>query len=98
MMDRYDDIPGEVDFPHWWQSKIIKAKDYLQGAFDYLDGEEMIAQADDTGVIQVEEKDPLDVVVAEKKAREESEAAIYEMLRDLVNRVKSEIDSEKKIR
>ena len=34
----------------------------------------------------------------EKKAREESEAAIYEMLRDLVNRVKSEIDSEKKIR
>jgi hypothetical protein len=34
----------------------------------------------------------------EKKAREESEAAIYEMLRDLVNRVKTEIDSEKKIR
>ena len=30
----------------------------------------MIAQADDTGVIQVEEKDPLDVVVAEKKARD----------------------------
>lgn len=34
----------------------------------------------------------------EKKSREESEAAIYEMLRDLVNRVKTEIDSEKKIR
>jgi hypothetical protein len=34
----------------------------------------------------------------EKKNREESEAAIYEMLRDLVNRVKTEIDSEKKIR
>jgi hypothetical protein len=34
----------------------------------------------------------------EKKSREESEAAIYEMLRDLVNRVKTEIDSEKRIR
>ena len=34
----------------------------------------------------------------EKKSREESEAAIYEMLRDLVNRVKTEIESEKKIR
>jgi hypothetical protein len=62
-----------VDFPQWWQSKIIKAKDYLQGAFDYLDGEEMVAQADSTGAIQIEEKDPLDVVVAEKKAKELNE-------------------------
>ena len=69
-IDAYEKQAEEVDFPQWWQSKIIKAKDYLQGAFDYLDGEEMIAQADDTGVIQVEEKDPLDVVVAEKKARD----------------------------
>lgn len=69
-IDAYEKQAEEVDFPQWWQSKIIKAKDYLQGAFDYLDGEEMITQADDTGVIQVEEKDPLDVVVAEKKARD----------------------------
>jgi hypothetical protein len=39
-----------------------------------------------------------EIHTSEKKAREESEAAIYEMLRDLVNRVKTEIDSEKKIR
>jgi len=30
---------GEVDFPHWWQSKVIKAKDYLVGAKHYLDFE-----------------------------------------------------------
>ena len=30
---------GEVDFPHWWQSKIIKAKDALVGAKHYLDFE-----------------------------------------------------------
>ena len=53
-IDAYEKQAEEVDFPQWWQSKIIKAKDYLQGAFDYLDGEEMIAQADNTGAIQIE--------------------------------------------
>jgi hypothetical protein len=31
------DNMGEVDFPHWWQSKIILAKNYLEGAKDYLE-------------------------------------------------------------
>jgi hypothetical protein len=34
----------------------------------------------------------------EKKSREESEEAIFEMLRDIVNRVKLELDTEKKQR
>ena len=46
MIDKYDDMPGEVDFPHWWQSKIIKAKDYMVAAKHYLDGEEKVAQID----------------------------------------------------
>ena len=44
-IDKYDD-QGEVDFPQWWQSKIIKANDYLDSAFDYLDGEESVAKID----------------------------------------------------
>lgn len=32
----------------------------------------------------------------QKKLREESEGAIFEMLKDLVSRVKSEIDEEKR--
>jgi hypothetical protein len=39
-------MPGEVDFPHWWQAKIIKAYDYLQAAYGYLDGEEKTATID----------------------------------------------------
>jgi hypothetical protein len=46
MMGKYDSMSGEVDFPHWWQSKIIKAKDYMVSAKHYLDGEEKIAQID----------------------------------------------------
>ena len=45
-LDQYDDMEGEVDFPHWWQSKITKAKSMLQSAYDYLDGEEKITQID----------------------------------------------------
>lgn len=40
-------LEGEVDFPHWWQSKIIKAKDCLVGAKHYLDGELKTGQAFD---------------------------------------------------
>jgi hypothetical protein len=30
---------GEVDFPHWWQAKVIKSKDMLVSAKHYLDFE-----------------------------------------------------------
>ena len=37
---KYDMSDGEVDFPHWWQSKVIKAKDYIGAAQHYLEAEE----------------------------------------------------------
>jgi len=46
-LDAYEKA-GEVDFPHWWQAKIIKAYDYLQAAYGYLDGEEKTNQIDST--------------------------------------------------
>jgi hypothetical protein len=45
-IDKYDRIGGEVDFPQWWQKKIIKANAMLDSAFDYIDGEEKVAQID----------------------------------------------------
>ena len=38
MVDEFEGM-GEVDFPHWWQSKIIKSKDMLVSAKHYLDFE-----------------------------------------------------------
>ena len=40
-VDKYDD-QGEVDFPQWWQKKIIQANAMLDSAFDYIDGEQMV--------------------------------------------------------
>lgn len=45
-LDKFDKFPTEVDFPNWWQAKIIKANDYLTAAFDYLDGEQQTAKLD----------------------------------------------------
>ena len=30
---------SEIDFPHWWQGKVIKARDYLGKAVHYLEFE-----------------------------------------------------------
>jgi hypothetical protein len=32
-------LPEDADLPHWWQSKVIKAQDYLDSALDYLESE-----------------------------------------------------------
>ncbi len=39
-----------------------------------------------------------DFIGSERKAREETEESILELLRDMVNRIKSELDIEKKER
>ena len=71
-IDKYDG-QGEVDFPQWWQSKIIKANDYLDSAFDYLDGEEMVAKID--AVIDMNEEEDI-------QKRLDAEKAVRQTLKD----------------
>ncbi len=40
MLDKYDKMNVEIDFPDWWQEKIHLTKDYLVKAKHYLDFEE----------------------------------------------------------
>jgi len=58
MLDKFDKMDGEVDFPHWWQTKISKAKDLMVSAKHYLDFEmkepqinAMVDVASEEGVI-----------------------------------------------
>ena len=39
MMAEFENSTEKVDFPHWWQAKIIKAKDYIVTAKHYLRAE-----------------------------------------------------------
>ena len=59
-LDKFDKFPTEVDFPNWWQAKIIKANDYLTSAFDYLDGEQQTAKLDAMNEDKVKLADLLD--------------------------------------
>jgi len=45
MVDQFEG-EQEVDFPHWWQAKIIEAKDMLVSAKHYLDFETKEPQLD----------------------------------------------------
>ena len=62
-LDKYDKMPNEVDFPSWWQNKVVKSKDMLQSAYDYLDGEENVAKIDAMNEKKVEVDDDLDFTV-----------------------------------
>ncbi len=77
-IDAIDNM-GEIDFPHWWQAKIVLAKNYLTGAKDYLDGalsvgnedgeiEEAIALKDKAGNTQYA-KDSTEATNIERAAR-----------------------------
>jgi len=59
-LDKFDQFPTEVDFPNWWQAKLIKANDYLNSAFDYLDGEQQTAKLDAMAEKKIEVDDDTD--------------------------------------
>ena len=73
-LDKYDKMDGEVDFPNWWQSKVILAKDYISKAQHYL---------------EFEEKQPaIDQLALEEGVNERSVAAIKKEYDALVSKMK----------
>ena len=54
LVSRFDNS-GEVDFPHWWQAKIISAKNDLISAKHYLDGELKLTQESVSGNIGLDD-------------------------------------------
>ena len=57
MVNKFDDMPQEVDFPSWWQSKITLSKDYLVKAKHYLDGQLQVDKIDSVlGILDEDDK------------------------------------------
>jgi len=71
MVDQFDKMDGEVDFPHWWQSKIIKAKEMISSAKHYLDFELKEPEID-TMVNTSTREEVIDEAVKEKISKEEA--------------------------
>jgi hypothetical protein len=91
---------GEVDFPHWWQSKIVKSKDALVGAKHYLDFEinepqidAMVDVAAEEDVIDIDIDEGLPKGYWDKKMVAKDE--VDESYKTLVNKIKKQGKSEK---
>jgi len=41
LLNKYDKLNTEVDFPHWWQANVIKARELISKATHYLEFEDM---------------------------------------------------------
>lgn len=73
-LDKYDNFDGEVDFPHWWQKKVILARDYMSAAQHYLESEE---------------KQPaIDALALEEGVNEASHAKLKKEYDELVGKMK----------
>ena len=105
-----DDLEGqgEVDLPHWWQAKIINAKDALVGAKHYLDFEmkepqidAMVDVADKVEAIDEDEVGETDKVASDiqkamnKHKGDESKTYQLQQARKAMN--KGDLDKAKKI-
>ena len=88
-IDKYDG-QGEVDFPQWWQKKIIQANTMLDSAFDYIDGKEKVAQID--AVI-----DMVDEVTTDKEYEASEEEARLEKHpeKDRIKQIQAMMSKEK---
>jgi len=78
MIEQFDN-GQEVDFPHWWQSKIIKAKDMLVSAKHYLDFELKEPQIDAMVDVAAQE-DVIDEKMSKKQIKKKGK--IYDALKD----------------
>ena len=76
MVDQFEG-EQEVDFPHWWQSKIIKAKDMLISAKHYLDFEIKEPQVD--AMVDVASEEEVIDEMSKKQIKKRGE--IYDALK-----------------
>jgi len=80
-LQKYDNFDGEVDFPNWWQAKLILAKDYMQKAYHYLDSEEKQPAIDQ---LALENKPPKPSRIYDKKASRTYDQINGSIIQDLV--------------
>ena len=69
-LQRYDQQDGEVDFPNWWQKKLILARDYMSAAYHYLDSEEKQPALDQLALESVVKEENTDKEMGHNNARD----------------------------
>jgi len=39
MLEEFERTGKEIDFPHWWQAKIVKSREFISSATHFLENE-----------------------------------------------------------
>jgi hypothetical protein len=92
MVDEFEG-KGEVDFPHWWQSKIIKAKEMMSSAKHYLDFETKEPEID--AIVNVIDKvDALDNIGVDQPVFEEEAGEVDMLAAKIAKALKSNTSDE----
>ena len=87
-LSRYDQHDGEVDFPNWWQKKLILAREYMSAAYHYLDSEEKQPAIDQLALEgNMNEVSDMDKVVRARKAIKDLAPAMNKLPQDDPKRI-----------
>ncbi len=79
MMDKFEG-QGEVDLPHWWQSKIIKSESMITSAKHYLDFE--LKEPEIDAVVDVASEEEIIDESISNKPSQDAEASITEKFKE----------------
>jgi hypothetical protein len=82
MVEKYDNMNTEIDFPAWWQEKITTSKAMLSGAKEYLDFESNDASLEEKKLTKAEKNKKEEIVKGMKGSFKGSEAAMYAIATD----------------
>jgi hypothetical protein len=82
MVEKYDNMNTEIDFPAWWQEKITTSKAMLSGAKEYLDFESNDASLEEKKLTKAEKNKKEEIVKGMKDNFKGSEAAMYAIATD----------------
>ena len=102
MVDEFEG-KGEVDFPHWWQAKIINAREAIESAKHYLDFETkepeidaMVGAIDLSGALDnIGVEDEIDEGLPKGYWSKKIEGGVDESYEALVKKIKGQGKSEK---
>ena len=68
LLKHYESLDVEVDFPNWWQRKVMLAKDYVSKATHYLDFKTNEPAIDSQAAALQEDEEPTKADMAKEKS------------------------------
>ena len=94
LLKYYESLEDQVDFPHWWQSKVVKAREYISKAAHYLEFKTNEPAIDaQVGALQ-EDEEPTKADMAKEKSLAKK-AALLQFIASMQQ--KGILDKDKKV-